>query len=93
MNKFDKNVVTYTPGWTEAYGMFLEGNADVVLSYSTSPYYHLEYEDESKYPAMIFEEGHLPTKEVVYVRNESSNKKLGQLFINFLLKKQIELST
>ena len=90
MNKFDKNVVTYTPGWTEAYGMFLEGNADVVLSYSTSPYYHLEYEDESKYQAMIFEEGHLPTKEVVYVRNESSNKKLGQLFINFLLKKQIQ---
>ena len=39
---------------------------------------------------MIFEEGHLPTKEVVYVRNESSNKKLGQLFINFLLKKQTQ---
>ena len=90
IKKLDKKIVTYTPGWTEAYGMFLEGNADIVLSYSTSPYYHQEYENENKYRALIFEEGHLPTKEVVYVRNDSSNKELGQQFINFLLKKQIQ---
>ena len=90
IKKLDKKIVTYTPGWTEAYGMFLEGNADIVLSYSTSPYYHQEYENENKYRALIFDEGHLTTKEVVYVRNDSSNKELGQQFINFLLKKQIQ---
>ena len=90
MKKLNKKIITYTPGWTEAYGMFLEGNADIVLSYSTSPYYHQEYENESKYQAIIFEEGHLPTKEIVYVRNDSPNKELGQQFINFLLKKQVQ---
>ena len=90
MKKLNKNIITYTPGWTEAYGMFLDGNADIVLSYSTSPYYHQEYENESKYQAIIFEEGHLPTKEIVYVRNDSPNKELGQQFINFLLKKQVQ---
>ena len=90
MKKLNKKIITYTPGWTEAYGMFLEGNADIVLSYSTSPYYHQEYENESRYQAIIFEEGHLPTKEIVYVRNDSPNKELGQQFINFLLKKQVQ---
>ena len=90
MKKLNKKIITYTPGWTEAYGMFLDGNADIVLSYSTSPYYHQEYENESKYQAIIFEEGHLPTKEIVYVRNDSPNKELGQQFINFLLKKQVQ---
>ena len=90
MKKLNKKIITYTPGWTEAYGMFLDGNADIVLSYSTSPYYHQEYENEIKYQAIIFEEGHLPTKEIVYVRNDSPNKELGQQFINFLLKKQVQ---
>ena len=90
MKKLNEKIITYTPGWTEAYGMFLNGNADIVLSYSTSPYYHQEYENESKYQAIIFEEGHLPTKEIVYVRNDSPNKELGQQFINFLLKKQVQ---
>jgi thiamine transport system substrate-binding protein len=31
------NVVTVTKGWSEAYGLFLEGEADMVLSYTTSP--------------------------------------------------------
>jgi len=49
LKKFNNNVLTYTPGWSEAYGIFLEGKADLVLSYSTSPFYHQEYEDEYKY--------------------------------------------
>ena len=36
-----KKTVTVTKGWSEAYGMFLDGEADMVLSYTTSPAYHL----------------------------------------------------
>ena len=32
-----KKTVTVTKGWSEAYGMFLDGEADMVLSYTTSP--------------------------------------------------------
>ncbi len=43
------NIVTVTPGWSEAYGLFLEGEADMVLSYTTSPAYHLIAEkDDTK---------------------------------------------
>ena len=30
-------IVTVTPGWSEAYGLFIAGEADMVLSYTTSP--------------------------------------------------------
>ena len=43
LKKFNSKVLTYTPGWSEAYGMFLDEKADLVLSYSTSPFYHQEY--------------------------------------------------
>ena len=43
------NIVTVTPGWSEAYGLFLEGEADMVLSYTTSPAYHrIAESDDSK---------------------------------------------
>ena len=48
------NIVTVTPGWSEAYGLFLEGEADMVLSYTTSPAYHLIAEsDDTKAAALL----------------------------------------
>jgi thiamine transport system substrate-binding protein len=52
------NIVTVTPGWSEAYGMFLEGEADMVLSYTTSPAYHLIAEGDDSKAAAPFAEGH-----------------------------------
>lgn len=39
--KLAKKTVTVTKGWSEAYGLFLKGEADLVLSYTTSPAYHI----------------------------------------------------
>ena len=59
------NIVTVTAGWSEAYGMFLEGEADLVLSYTTSPAYHLIAEgDASKKFCNVFDEGHYMQIEV-----------------------------
>ena len=44
--KLAPKVVTVTQGWSEAYGLFLEGEADMVLSYTTSPAYHLGVEKD-----------------------------------------------
>jgi thiamine transport system substrate-binding protein len=52
------NIVTVTPGWSEAYGLFLEGEADMVLSYTTSPAYHLIAESDDTKAAALFDEGH-----------------------------------
>ena len=90
LKKFNNNVLTYTPGWSEAYGIFLEGKADLVLSYSTSPFYHQEYEDEYKYKAIEFTDGHLATKEIVYVRPDSEKQNLGKEFIEFMMRDNIQ---
>lgn len=48
------NVVTVTKGWSEAYGLFLEGEADMVLSYTTSPAYHIVAENDATKAAAVF---------------------------------------
>jgi thiamine transport system substrate-binding protein len=39
--KLAAKTVTVTKGWSEAYGLFLKGESDLVLSYTTSPAYHI----------------------------------------------------
>ena len=41
------NILTVTKGWSEAYGLFMDGEADLVLSYTTSPAYHMIAENDS----------------------------------------------
>ncbi|XPE46362.1 thiamine ABC transporter substrate-binding protein [Shigella flexneri] len=40
-HKLAAKTVTVTKGWSEAYGRFLKGESDLVLSYTTSPAYHI----------------------------------------------------
>ena len=56
--KLAPKLVTVTKGWWDSYSMFLEGEADMVLSYSTSPAYHLITEGKDHYAAAAFDEGH-----------------------------------
>ena len=56
--KLKNRVLTVTPGWSEAYGLFTKGEAPMVLSYTTSPAYHMVAEDTERYKAAAFEEGH-----------------------------------
>ena len=51
--RLSPKIVTVTKGWSEAYGLFLEGEADLVLSYTTSPAYHIMAEEDKKYKAAI----------------------------------------
>ena len=90
INKLDKQIITYTPGWSEAYGMFLEEKADLVLSYSTSPFYHQEYENIYHYKALIFPEGHIKENEYVIIPKNSKQKVTGEKFLSFLNTEKIQ---
>ncbi len=90
IKKLNKQIITYTPGWSEAYGMFLEKKADLVLSYSTSPYYHQEYEGNYNYKALIFPEGHIKENEYVIIPNDSKQKVIAQNFLTFLKTQEIQ---
>ena len=52
------------PGWSEAYALFTKGEAPMVLSYTTSPAYHVIAENTDRYKAASFAEGHYLQVEV-----------------------------
>jgi thiamine transport system substrate-binding protein len=79
------NIVTVTPGWSEAYGLFLEGEADMVLSYTTSPAYHLIAEQDDSKTAALFEEGHYMQVEVAGQLASSDQPELASQFLAFML--------
>ncbi|QBF34032.1 thiamine ABC transporter substrate binding subunit [Thalassococcus sp. S3] len=79
------NVLTVTKGWSEAYGLFLEGEADMVLSYTTSPAYHLIAEDDASKKAAAFEEGHYMQIEVAGKLASSDQPELADQFLEFMV--------
>ena len=83
--KLAKKTVTVTKGWSESYSMFLKGEADMVLSYTTSPAYHMIAEGKNQYQAASFSEGHYTQIEVAAIVKNSQHKKLANEFMNFML--------
>lgn len=79
------NIVTVTPGWSEAYGMFLEGEADMVLSYTTSPGYHLIAEQDDSKAAAVFDEGNYLQVEVMGKLAATDQPALADRFLAFML--------
>ncbi len=85
-----KKTVTVTKGWSEAYSMFLKGESDLVLSYTTSPAYHLIAENDDKYATANFAEGHYTQVEVAAKVKSSSNTKLADEFMAFILSDEFQ---
>ncbi|MGB3247255.1 MAG: thiamine ABC transporter substrate binding subunit [Sulfitobacter sp.] len=79
------NVVTVTKGWSEAYGLFLEGEADMVLSYTTSPAYHIIAEEDDTKAAAVFDEGHYMQIEVAGRLAGSDQPELAKDFLQFMV--------
>ena len=78
-------IITVTKGWWDAYSMFLEGEADMVLSYSTSPAYHIVAEEIDKYKAAAFDEGHYMQVEVAAMLKNAPQPDLARRFMDFIL--------
>jgi thiamine transport system substrate-binding protein len=85
----DQIVIT-SKSWSDGYGLFLEGEGDVVLSYSTSPAYHAIAESDENYKAILFEEGHAEQIEVLGVLKNAPNKKLAEQFVKFAITKSFQ---
>ncbi len=85
-----KKTVTVTKGWSEAYSMFLEGESDLVLSYTTSPAYHLIAEGDAKFAAADFSEGHYTQVEVAAKVKGSNNQALADQFMAFILSDEFQ---
>lgn len=65
--------------------MFLKGESDFVLSYSSSPGFHLLNDKKNNYAAALFSEGHYLQIEVAAQLATSKQPKLAQQFMQFML--------
>ena len=88
--KLSKRVLTVTPGWSEAYGLFTKGEVPMVLSYTTSPAYHEMEEKTSRYQAAAFSEGHYVQVEVAGMTNTSKDPALAKSFLAFMVSPQFQ---
>ncbi|WP_428195492.1 thiamine ABC transporter substrate binding subunit [Aliivibrio kagoshimensis] len=85
-----EKTVTVTKGWSEAYNMFLKGEADMVLSYTTSPAYHIIAEQKNQYVSADFAEGHYTQVEVAAKVKSSKNQTLADQFMAFILSDEFQ---
>ncbi len=83
--KLRDRILTVTPGWSEAYGLFTNGEAPMVLSYTTSPAYHMVAEGTDRYQAAAFAEGHYVQIEVAGRTKTSANPDLAKDFLSFMI--------
>jgi thiamine transport system substrate-binding protein len=79
------HILTVTKGWSEAYDLFLKGEADMVLSYTTSPAYHAVAENKPNYAFANFSEGYVPQVEVAGILKSSTKPELGKAFLTYLM--------
>lgn len=79
------HVVTMAPDWSAAYLLFLKGEADMVLTYTTSPAYHLVAEDNPNYATADFAEGHYTQIEIAGMLKSSPHKDLAKQFLAWLV--------
>jgi thiamine transport system substrate-binding protein len=78
-------VLTVTKGWSESYGLFTKGEAPMVLSYTTSPAYHMIQEKKDRYQAAAFAEGHYLQIEVAGRIATARQSDLAQRFLAFMV--------
>ena len=88
--RLSPNILTVTSGWSEAYGLFTEGEADVVLSFNTSPSYHIVAEDDETKKAAIFAEGHYPYFELVAKVSSTDVPDVADAFMDFVMSSEFQ---
>jgi thiamine transport system substrate-binding protein len=80
-----KNILALTPGWDEAYGMYTNGEAPIVLSYGTSPVYHLISEKTEKYQALVLDGAAYAQIEGMGIVKGSKHTREAKLLVDYIL--------
>ncbi len=82
--KLKPNILTLSPSWTTGYGLFSNGEAPLVISYTTSPAFHVEFDKTNRFRALLFEEGHPWSVEGAAILKGAKNEDGAKQFIDFL---------
>lgn len=84
------NILTMAPGWDTGYGLFTSGEAPLVISYTTSPAYHIYDGEDYRYVALEFEKGHPMQIEGAGLVKNAKNPEGGKAFLDFLISKEAQ---
>ncbi len=79
------SILTITDSWSSGYGLFTNGEAPIVLSYSSSPVYHVAFEKSDRYKAAAFDQGHYMQIEGAGIVKGAPHRKAAEAFIDFML--------
>jgi thiamine transport system substrate-binding protein len=83
-------ILTVTKSWSDAYGLFLKGEADMVLSYTTSPAYHLIAEQNTNYESAPFTDGHYAQIEVAAIVKSTPFPRIAKKFMAFMVSDEFQ---
>ena len=88
--KLKPRILTVSKSWDEAYGLFLKGEAPLVLSYTTSPAYHIIEEKKTQYAAAEFPEGQYLQVEVAGITAHAPHPELARKFLAFMVSSKFQ---
>jgi thiamine transport system substrate-binding protein len=89
-NRLAPNILTITAGWSEGYGLYTQGEAPIVLSYETSPAYHIAFEDTHRYKNLILDGVGYAQIEVMGIVAGAENATNAQRAIDFVLSSEFQ---
>ena len=88
--KLAPKILTVTKDWSASYGLFTDGEADMVLSYTTSPAYHMFAEEDFTKKAAIFPEGHYFMVETVGKIAGTEQPDLADAFMAYVMSRAFQ---
>ncbi len=88
--KLAPKILTVTKDWSASYGLFTDGEADMVLSYTTSPAYHMFAEEDFTKKAAIFPEGHYFMVETVGKIAATDQPELADKFMAYVMSRDFQ---
>ena len=88
--KLAPKILTVTKDWSASYGLFTDGEADMVLSYTTSPAYHMFAEEDFTKKAAIFPEGHYFMVETVGKIAGTDQPELADAFMAYVMTRDFQ---
>ena len=87
--EFKKQIYSTAHSWSSSYGLFQKEFAHLTWSYQTSLIYH-QMEENKKYFAWTFKEGHPYQVEFMAVPNTCRSCALAEQFVKFMLTKEVQ---
>lgn len=85
------SITNITSGWSDAYyGLYVQGESDLVISYSTSPAVHVIYDNTDKYKSILFDDKAYIQVEACGIIKNSGNVDFAKLAVDYILSKDFQ---